>query len=146
MSHTALRNVNAVPLTERRSNGAKKRVMKVVLSGPNDENLDLHRRADDYFQPTLAPRPAIVSNVEMEVPTEPGPAELEYIVSDDLKDLADVDTQVMVNYLALLFSISTLVKAGQMQQFYASVVQSAMERSALLSCHLKEKEKVQWFP
>jgi hypothetical protein len=36
-------------------------------------------------------------------------------VSDDLKDLADVDTQVMVNYLALLFSISTLVKAGQMQ-------------------------------
>jgi hypothetical protein len=88
--------------------------MKVVLSGPNDENLDLHRSADDYFQPTLAPRPAIASNVEMEVPTEPGPAELEYIVSDDLKDLADVDTQVMVKYLALLFSISTLVKAGQM--------------------------------
>ncbi|CAK9201951.1 unnamed protein product [Sphagnum jensenii] len=95
MSHTALRNVNAVPLTERRSNSTKKRVMKVVLSGPNDENLDLHRSADDYFQPTLAPRPAIASNVEMEVPTEPGPAELEYIVSDDLKDLADVDTQVM---------------------------------------------------
>jgi hypothetical protein len=65
--------------------------MKVVLSGPNNENLDLQRSADDYFQPT--------SNVEMEVPTEPGPAELEYIVSDDLKDLADVDTQVMVKCL-----------------------------------------------
>ncbi len=99
MSYTALRNVNAVPLTERRSNSAKKRVMKVVLSGPNDENLDLNRTADDYFQPTLAPKPAIASNVEIEVPTEPGPAELEYIVSDDLKDLADVDTQVMVKYL-----------------------------------------------
>jgi hypothetical protein len=103
MSHTALRNVNALGLTERRSNNnsGKKRAMKVVLlSGPNDENLDFNRstKNGDFQRPLVPNPPSLESNGEIEEapPIEPatGCAEVEYVVSEDLKDLADADMQM----------------------------------------------------
>jgi hypothetical protein len=102
----ALRNVNSVLLTERRnrSNSGKKRAMKVeMLSGCNDENLDLSRGVvaanGCHFQqplPLPAYRASQESSFAMETApaTELGSAELEYVVSEDLKDLEDAHVQL----------------------------------------------------
>ncbi|KAH8933874.1 hypothetical protein BDL97_18G053300 [Sphagnum fallax] len=101
MSQMALRNVNAVLLTERRnrSNSGKKRAMKVeLLSGCNDENLDLSKRVAaangcHFQQPP--PLPADRASQESTLAMETAPAtELEYVVSEDLKDLEDAHVQL----------------------------------------------------
>jgi hypothetical protein len=115
----ALRNVNSVLLTERRnrSNSGKKRAMKVeMLSGCNDENLDLSRGVvaanGCHFQqplPLPAYRASQESSFAMETApaTELGSAELEYVVSEDLKDLEDAHVQLTVTIPASLLLLSS---------------------------------------
>ncbi len=115
MSQMALRNVNAVLLTERRnrSNSGKKRAMKVeLLSGCNDENLELSKRVAaangcHFQQPP--PLPADRASQESTLAMETAPAtELEYVVSEDLKDLEDAHVQLTVRIPASLLLLSLL--------------------------------------
>ncbi|KAG6543528.1 hypothetical protein Mapa_015022 [Marchantia paleacea] len=96
MSETALRNVNAVLLSERRSISAKKAPMKVVLTGPNDENLDVCRGKVGRFQvPVAAVKPKSNSNAQMEAQAVAPPVvEIEYILSEDLKPLEEPDVNL----------------------------------------------------
>ncbi|KAL2613079.1 hypothetical protein R1flu_024771 [Riccia fluitans] len=95
MSETALRNVNAVLRSERRSVTLKKAPMRVVLTGPNDENLDVGR--GKAGRPDLPAIPAAVkpksnSHVQMEAQTtDPPVVEIEYTLSEDLKPLEQPD-------------------------------------------------------
>jgi hypothetical protein len=116
MSQMALRNVNAVLLTERRnrSNSGKKRAMKVeLLSGCNDENLDLSKRVAaangcHFQQPP--PLPADRASQESTLAMETAPAtELEYVVSEDLKDLEDAHVQLTVRIPASLLLLSSSI-------------------------------------
>ncbi|KAH8967041.1 hypothetical protein BDL97_03G057200 [Sphagnum fallax] len=90
----------ALALTEeesRSNNGCKKSVMKVMLSSSSGETLEVSRGdTNGHVQPLppLDPSPFFESNGESEAPSEPGSAEIEYVVSEDLKDLADADVQL----------------------------------------------------
>lgn len=77
--------------------------MKVMLSSSSGETLEVSRGdTDGHVQPLppLDPSPFHESNGGSEAPSEPGSAEIEYVVSEDLKDLADADVQLAVSITA----------------------------------------------
>jgi len=96
----------ALALTEeesRSNNGCKKSVMKVMLSSSSGETPEVSRRdTNGHVQPPplLDPSPFHESNGESESASETGSAEIEYVVSEDLKDLADADVQLTVTITA----------------------------------------------
>jgi hypothetical protein len=75
--------------------------MKVMLS--SCETLEVSRRdTNGHVQPPplLDPSPFHESNGQTEAPSEPGSAEIEYVASEDLKDLPDADVQLTVSITA----------------------------------------------
>ncbi|CAM6120056.1 unnamed protein product [Calypogeia fissa] len=106
MSETALRSVNAVLPSERRSVGKKQHAsMKVpVSSGPNDENQEC-TKSSKSCRPLREREPAaavvakqhqkVHPNVnQMEAPVEPLAADIEYILSEDLIPLQNANSQL----------------------------------------------------
>jgi hypothetical protein len=77
--------------------------MKVMLSSSSGETLEVScRDTNGHVQPPppLDLSPFHEPNGESEAPSEPGSAEIEYVVSEDLKDLADADVQLTVSITA----------------------------------------------
>lgn len=118
MSETALRSVNAVLPSERRSVGKKQQqqgAMKVVVSGANDENQEC-ARAGKSRRPLREPTAVVAKQREQqqqqqkvhqiapqqtEAVAEPLVQDIEYILSEDLMPLQDADGQLSVRYLVL---------------------------------------------
>ncbi|KAL3680067.1 hypothetical protein R1sor_023023 [Riccia sorocarpa] len=97
MSETALRNVNAVLRSERRSITAKKAQMRVVLTGPNDENAEVGRgkvgRMDQPAIPAVKAKSNSFAQAEAQTKCPPV-VEIEYIPSEDLKPLDEPDVSL----------------------------------------------------
>ncbi len=77
--------------------------MKVILSSSSGETPEVSRRdTNGHVQPPppLDPSPSHESNGESEAASETGSAEIEYVESEDLKDLADADVQLTVTITA----------------------------------------------
>ncbi|PIA62061.1 hypothetical protein AQUCO_00200204v1 [Aquilegia coerulea] len=90
MSGTALRDLNTLPASERKSEGSSKGNFTKPFNENINENVDNRQKKNPTSLPSSAINDSEVANAEAEV----GVSEVEYIESENLNDLEDVDTRL----------------------------------------------------
>lgn len=95
MSEKALRDLNTIPGTERKSEGSSKACLtkpSVDNAGENIEEWQTKKNCSPLASPHVNGNQAVTANSGVEI----GIAEVEYIESENLNDLEDVDTCLKV--------------------------------------------------
>lgn len=100
MSETALRDLNLLPKSERTSETSSKDVLAKPYVEPTDENVGGKQRKSVVS----LDEPSVNGNEVGHPGAEVVVAEVEYIESDKLNDLEDVDKSLKVHYFSLLIS------------------------------------------
>ncbi|KAH0969354.1 hypothetical protein GBA52_028809 [Prunus armeniaca] len=90
MSETALRDLNAIPGSEKKNESSSKGSITKPLAGNANENQEECQKKATAALGALSINGAEVANTGVEV----GIAEVEYIESENLNDLEDVDTSL----------------------------------------------------
>lgn len=105
MSETALRDLNLLPKTERKNETASKDIINKPHVEHTDENVGLKQRKSvvSLVEPPMNGNEVAQSGAEVVV------AEVEYIESDKLSDLEDVNKSLKVDLLLFYYIIGKVL-------------------------------------
>jgi hypothetical protein len=101
MSETALRDLNTIPGSEKKNESSSKGNITKPYVGNANENLEECQKKDSASLVS----PQINGNETAKSGVETGNSEVEYIESENLNDLEDVDTSLKVLFFLLLFPL-----------------------------------------
>lgn len=97
MSETALRDLNTIPGSEKKNESSSKGNITKPYVGNANENLEECQKKDSASLVS----PQINGNETAKSEVETGNSEVEYIESENLNDLEDVDTSLKVLFFFL---------------------------------------------
>ena len=106
MSETALKDLNTIPSTERKSEGSGKACLTkppVDNANGNTEESQKKKNCSSLVSPHVNGNQAVPDDSVVEI----GTVEVEYIESENLNDLEDVDTCLKVLFYPLFFGRGT---------------------------------------